>query len=229
MKPRVEYKLHLRAQEINEEKEKRKRLLQQTADREQEELRQLKQEKALYHQSSKDSILSKKHEIHAQKPESANRVKEEELHRQERIQEKKLALLSSYIPDRIHLVEALRQQYLSSLHSQSEKKKELREQEDRRREEALLALLSPVQVEFEFRNVNEGVCVICLSEKAEFMMAECRHLIACKGCEFVLRMNKKCPLCRAVSGYKSIFSQKKDLRGAIKIGVSGAKKGGTTK
>ena len=73
-------------------------------------------------------------------------------------------MLSSYIPDRIHLVEALRQQYLSSLHSQSEKKKELREQEERRREEALLALLSPVQVEFEFRNVNEGVCVICLSE-----------------------------------------------------------------
>ena len=60
------------------------------------------------------------------------------------------------------------------------------------------------------------------------MMAECRHLIACKGCEFVLRMNKKCPLCRAVSGYKSIFSQKKDGKGR-KVGVSGAKKGGGTK
>lgn len=40
-------------------------------------------------------------------------------------------------------------------------------------------------------------------------MVECRHLIACKDCEFVLRMQKKCPLCRRHTDYCDLKEPKR--------------------
>lgn len=47
-------------------------------------------------------------------------------------------------------------------------------------------------------------------------MIECRHLISCKDCEFILRMQKKCPLCRRFSDYADLKTTKKVRRGSIK-------------
>jgi hypothetical protein len=45
--------------------------------------------------------------------------------------------------------------------------------------EKLLRQQVPVQ---DYLNTNEGVCAICLTEKAELMMKECKHLVACTNC-----------------------------------------------
>lgn len=50
-------------------------------------------------------------------------------------------------------------------------------------------------------DTNDGTCVICLTEQADIYMVTCRHLVCCKSCEFMIRMNKKCPLCRANSKF----------------------------
>lgn len=55
---------------------------------------------------------------------------------------------------------------------------------------------------------NGGKCVLCLNSKAQFYMTECMHLISCKGCEIILRQQKKCPLCRKESNYQVLEQAK---------------------
>ena len=71
----------------------------------------------------------------------------------------------------------------------------------------------PIEQKIKDKNLidtNEGDCVLCLVEKAEIFMVNCKHLISCTGCEFMLRMNKKCPLCRAPSNYENVNGKKRN-------------------
>lgn len=65
--------------------------------------------------------------------------------------------------------------------------------------------MRPQKVQQEFVSTNEGVCVICLTAKAELMMQKCRHLVSCRDCEFIMRMQLRCPLCRQPGKYVSIY------------------------
>ncbi len=40
-------------------------------------------------------------------------------------------------------------------------------------------------------------------------MIECKHLISCPQCEFILRMQKKCPVCRKIGNYKNLKDKNK--------------------
>ena len=40
-------------------------------------------------------------------------------------------------------------------------------------------------------------------------MTECKHLVSCGECEFVIRMQQKCPLCRKVSKFSNLKEEGK--------------------
>ena len=65
-------------------------------------------------------------------------------------------------------------------------------------------------------DTNDGICVICLTSEAHLYMVQCKHLISCKDCEFILRLNKKCPLCRRVSEYSDLKETKRKRKSSIK-------------
>ena len=65
-------------------------------------------------------------------------------------------------------------------------------------------------------DTNDGTCVICLTSEAHLFMKECKHLISCSECEFILRLQKKCPLCRKISDYADLKKMGKKRKSSVK-------------
>lgn len=72
-------------------------------------------------------------------------------------------MLQRYIPERRELIESLREEYQKEAVRREEKRSHLKEEQDVRSKQLLEELLNPKQVEFNFKNVSEGECVICLT------------------------------------------------------------------
>ena len=104
----------------------------------------------------------------------------------------------------------LRQQYMEAIHSKDQRKKEQLQQLI---EVKIVQPQQEVKLEERMReqdiiDTNEGLCVICLTSEAHLYMDKCRHLISCQDCAFILRMNKKCPLCRTPSAFLDLKAPK---------------------
>ena len=146
-----------------------------------------------------------------------NHIREEDQERPLRIAMKKAERLMQVIPERRELIERLREDYLRTLktndHAKQDKLKLIIETQ-----------IIPAEPEFKLQekvlehnliDSNEGTCVICLTSEAHLYMTACRHLISCKDCEFIIRLQQKCPLCRKVSGYADLKTIKKKRRPSV--------------
>lgn len=89
MLPPIKYKVHPKILEIQEEKRRRREILEEARQKETGELQSLKADRQEYMQINKELIQSKQQAIYEGKLIKRNRIREEDLGRAERIANKK--------------------------------------------------------------------------------------------------------------------------------------------
>ena len=70
-----------------------------------------------------------------------------------------------------------------------------------------LLLEPPEEVSDEEKKDEQELCVICMSNVADYLVLPCGHQCGCESCLTVLRNNKAdCPICRAkISNLVKVF------------------------